>query len=126
MKEYTFDITPVTKPRMTRRDKWLNPPRPRVARYWAYKDELNYKARLQQFTLPDYFHIDFYLPMPVSWSKKKKEHMDGRSHQQTPDRDNLEKAFADALKDQDCTIWGGEVNKYWAREGKIVVRLPLE
>jgi Holliday junction resolvase RusA-like endonuclease len=35
--------------------------------------------------------------MPESWSKKKKERMNLKPHQQTPDADNLFKAFTDTL-----------------------------
>jgi len=35
---------------------------------------------------------DAYLPMPKSWSKKKKSAMAGRPHRQKPDRDNIDKA----------------------------------
>ena len=42
-----YPITPVPKPRMTRRDRWAK--RPCVLRYWAFKDEV----RLRRVSLPD-------------------------------------------------------------------------
>lgn len=41
-----FDITPVSKPRMTQRDK-RPPVRPEVGRYRAFADEIRLKANLK-------------------------------------------------------------------------------
>ena len=112
-----YDITPVTKPRMTRRDKWKK--RKCTSQYWAFKDEV----RLNGLSIPESgYHIIFILPMPRSWSEKKKLKMDGKPHQQTPDKDNLEKALLDAVYDNDCRVWDGRVSKIWGREGKIIVK----
>lgn len=112
----SYDITPVAKPRMTKRDKWKV--RKPVAVYRAYCDEL----RLKGFTLPDHgYHIIFILPMPTSWSKKKRAAMDGNPHQQKPDKDNLEKAVMDAIFKDDSHIWDGRVTKVWGENGKILV-----
>lgn len=116
-----FNITPVAKPRMTRRDKWLSPPRPKVAKYRAFCDEVRLQA--QWFVMPtENYHVIFVLPMPMSWSKKKREAMKGTPHQQTPDKDNLEKAFLDALCPvSDAQVWDGRVSKIWGIKGKIVI-----
>lgn len=110
-----YDITPMGKPRMTQRDRWKK--RPVVLRYHAFKDEV----RLKKVELPESYHIIFVLPMPKTWSKKKKEAMKGTAHQQTPDKDNLEKALLDALHTNDAHIWTGCVSKIWGYEGKIIV-----
>jgi Holliday junction resolvase RusA-like endonuclease len=116
-----FEITPVPKPRMTQRDK-RPPVRPPVARYWAFADEIRVKANQAGFRLPAAFDVVFHLPMPESWSERKKVQMDGRPHQSRPDRDNLEKALADALcPDKDSHIYDGRVAKYWARVGRIEI-----
>lgn len=113
-----YPITPVPKPRMTRRDKWLNPPRPAVAKYWAFKDEV----RLRGVIVPTSgYHVTFILPMPQSWSKKKRGDMDGKPHTQTPDKDNLEKALLDAIYERDEHVWDGRVTKLWGKDGKIIV-----
>lgn len=116
-----LDVTPVAKPRMTRKDKRV--PRPATAKYWAFKDELNLKWNLAGLgELPPVFDVVFHLPMPKSWSKKKRHRMASTPHQQTPDRDNLEKAFVDALTDDDSYIYGGYVAKYWTDgPGYIVI-----
>ena len=111
-----YQITPVPKPRQTRSDKWKV--RPNVARYRAFCDEV----RLRKVTLPESgYHVIFVLPMPKSWSKKKKAEMDGKPHQQTPDKDNLEKALLDALFQDDSHIWDGRVTKRWGQEGQIII-----
>lgn len=110
-----YPIAPVPKPRMTRRDKWAK--RPCVLRYWAFKDEV------RQFGV-DYTSDDallFLMPMPKSWSKKRKAAMDGEPHMQTPDCDNLIKAWNDSLYDDDSAIHTICARKIWAYEGAIWV-----
>ena len=114
------DITPVPKPRMTRRDVWLKPPRPAVARYREFCDKVR-EAGLQ---IPDAdAHILFVLPMPESWSSKKKDAKDGTPHQTKPDLDNLLKGLVDACRrDTDERIWRyGSIRKIWGRTGRIEI-----
>lgn len=111
-----YNINPMGKPRMTQRDRWMK--RDVTDRYWAYKDEVN----ILGISLPECnYHITFILPMPDSWSKKRKAEMNGRPHQQKPDKDNLEKALLDAIFDDDSRIWDGRVTKLWGESGKIII-----
>ena len=111
-----YHITPVPKPRMTQRDRWQQ--RPAVMRYRAYCDEV----RAAGITLPESgYHVTFYLPMPASWSKKKRLAMAGQPHQQAPDKDNLEKALLDAIFGEDCRIWDGRITKKWGVDGRIEI-----
>lgn len=111
-----YPITPQAKPRMTRADKWKQ--RPAVMKYRAYKDEI----RLRQVQVPEAAaHITFVLPMPASWSKKKRQSMSGQPHQQKPDVDNLHKGLLDALFDDDCRVWDHRVTKIWGESGAIRV-----
>lgn len=106
-------IQAVAKPRMTRSDRWKK--RPVVQAYWKYKDKLvSYNI-----TLPVPYKITFFLAMPESWSKKKRLDHDGKPHLQTPDKDNLEKGFLDAIFEDDKHIWSGWVEKRWSQEPKI-------
>jgi Holliday junction resolvase RusA-like endonuclease len=58
--------------------------------------------------------------MPDSWSKKKKEAMNGKYHRQKPDKDNCEKAVTDTLwPDDDSMIADGRTTKRWAYSGSI-------
>ena len=113
-----YPITPVPKPRMTQRDKWLNPPRPKVARYRAFCDE----CRLRRVHVPGSgATVIFTLPMPPSWSKKKRREMDGAPHQQTPDVDNLCTALLDAVYTDDSIVWDIRIVKRWGVDGGIEV-----
>ena len=113
-----YAITPVPKPRMTQSDRWAK--RAPVLRYFAFKDEV----RLNKISLPECgYHVTFILPMPDSWSKKKKEEMNGKPHQQKPDKDNLEKALLDAIFEDDCRIWDGRVSKVWGEKGQIKIEV---
>ena len=115
----SYPIPPIPKPRMTKRDKWLDPPRPTVARYWAFKD----LVRLHKVEVPESGAlIIFKIPMPESWSKKKKEKMRWKPHQQKPDIDNLLKALLDAVYDEDCCVWNiRELSKIWSYNGSILI-----
>ncbi|WP_158785394.1 RusA family crossover junction endodeoxyribonuclease [Pantoea sp. BAV 3049] len=109
-----YDICPLPKPRMTQRDRWAK--RPAVLRYRAFCDEV----RLRGMTLPQFgCHVTFVLPMPDSWSKKKRAEYIGRPHQQKPDADNLLKALMDAIYDDDCAVWDVRVTKLWGEGGRI-------
>ena len=121
---YELNITPNTKPRMTRRDKWLNPPRSCVKQYWEFKDKLKAECKRVGFVTfeAEIKRLEFHIPMPDSWSKKKKQLMDGKPHQQSPDLDNCTKAGFDSLLDQDNYIYKVEnLAKYWSYEGKIII-----
>ena len=119
----TFALVPVPKPRQTRRDVWLSPPRPAVARYRAFADRMREIAQANRFDFPEAgASILFAMPMPPSWSKKKRAQMHGEPHRQKPDLDNLTKATLDALCEEDCTVWRlGSLTKYWADQGSITI-----
>jgi hypothetical protein len=76
-------IAPVGYVRMTQQDKWRGLPgrmeaRPVVVRWRQYADNIRALATVQRFSLPDHgAHYYFEIPMPVSWSKKKKLEFDG-------------------------------------------------
>jgi Holliday junction resolvase RusA-like endonuclease len=97
-------------------------------RYYRYADELNEAVGLY-WEPPIPYLIVFRLPMPRSWSKKKRDDFRGKPHLPTPDKDNLEKAFLDALfskrtgrKTSDSHVWDGRVVKLWDDEGSIFIR----
>ena len=106
------------KPRMTQRDKWKK--RPCVMRYRAYKDELNlniskYPDLVSDLESGDVIGVSWVavLPMPKSWSKKKKLAMKGRYHRQKPDRDNIDKGILDAILKDDSGVAVGSMTKIW-------------
>ena len=113
-----YPITPVPKPRMTRRDKWLTPPRECVREYWNFCD----LCRVRKIVFPvSGSHVIFILPIPESWSKKMKILMDGCKHEDKPDLDNLLKSLGDALYRNDSYIWDVRITKRWGKEGKIII-----
>lgn len=113
----TIPVLPVPKPRQTRSDKWKK--RPAVLRYRAFADEL----RLRKVDMPAFgAHIIFVMPMPKSWSQKRKCAMRGQPHESKPDKDNLEKAFLDAIHKEDSGVWDGQVTKLWGDTGKILIK----
>ena len=112
-----YPITPVPKPRMTQRDKWAK--RPCVLRYRAFADE----CRLCNVRLhADGSMVTFVLPMPKSWSAKKREAMDRQPHEQKPDLSNLIKALEDALMVDDSAIHTMAARKVWGESGQIWIR----
>ena len=120
MATYSVEVTPVPKPRMTQSDRWKK--RPAVVRYYRYKDDLVFAALAQGFVLESEIELDFYLPMPKSWSKKKQAEMDGKPHQAKPDIDNLAKAVMDALLDEDSHVWSLRARKFWSSQGSLIIK----
>lgn len=115
MKTKIYPIDPCPKPRMTKKDCR----RPVHKRYWQWKADVQ-KLGVH---VPEWgYWVIFHIPMPKSWSKKKKAQMNGMAHQQRPDKDNLEKGLLDAIYGEDCRVWDGRVTKLWAEEGAIEVR----
>jgi len=66
-------------------------------------------------------HVIFVLPMPNSWSNKKKTQMDGQAHQAKPDADNMLKALCDAMYSDDSGVWDVRITKVWGYEGQIII-----
>ncbi len=118
-----LEVEPIAKPRMTRRDKWAR--RPCVLRYWDFCDQLRAAAVKAQYNPSNELSLVFVLPMPSSWSARKKKGMLGKPHQQKPDLDNLVKAFKDAMLKEDKTVHRYNfMQKIWGETGKIVVMQP--
>ena len=114
-----FNIKPCPKPRMTRADAWKK--RPIVLKYWDFSNELNRQANKLGYIPGDKISLIFFISMPNSWSKKKKDLMLGKPHKQRPDIDNLAKAFMDALLPEDSYVYSLTAEKYWSNEPSIVV-----
>ena len=122
-----YNITPVPKPRMTRQDKWPNPPpkykykewpRPAVKKYRTFCNQCN----LEKVILPCYgSHVTFVLPFPQSFSNKRKTKWIGKPHTQRPDLDNLLKALSDAVYGEDSGIYDIWATKRWGTTGKIII-----
>ena len=127
---YVFDIIPVGAVRMTKRDTIFTNPnhidplkrqRKAVTMYFAYKNILTTQALSLKFTLNKVFEVVFLIPMPDSWSAKKKDRMNGFPCEVKPDTDNLTKALKDTLRKNDSDIWWEKAQKRWAYKGSIII-----
>ena len=125
-KKVILNITPQTHVRATQGDSvFFRIPREklrpsglsrliRLEKYNKYKIDLASEAKRKKFVLPPVgASITFFIPVPVSWSKKKKALHHGRFHQSKPDIDNLQKAFLDSLMAEDKQVAHLEVQKRW-------------
>ena len=112
----------MAKPRMTRSDKWKV--RKATSTYWAFSDLLTLQANLQGFTLSDRISLTIDLPMPESWSKKKRAEMNMQPHTQKPDIDNILKSVQDILMKEDSSIWEIHATKRWTdkSEGLLIIK----
>jgi Holliday junction resolvase RusA-like endonuclease len=116
---YLFDVIPMGAPRMTRADKWKK--REVVLRYFAMKNILQLQANLMKYEMGETLNVVFFLPMPDTWSNKKKEAMNGLPHKQKPDTDNLVKGIKDSLLKDDSVVWKEQAEKRWAFKGSILI-----
>ena len=116
----SLDLDPFPKPRMTHADRWQK--RKSVLRFRANRDQLYYTAFAQGYIPAHKLIMEFDLPMPESWSdKKRKEHL-GKPHQQTPDIDNLVKAVLDSLFEDDKKVHLLLALKRWSEKGHITIK----
>jgi hypothetical protein len=106
------------KPRMIRSDAWKK--RNCVLRYWGIKDNMLLQAK--NFVLGNAFIVIFVLPMPESWSKKKKEKMNNLFHESKPDASNLLKAVEDILLVDDSKIYFPITIKVWGNKSAVYIK----
>lgn len=123
-----LNVAPFAKPRMSQRDRWAK--RQVVIDYFAFRDavKLEIKRLLALQNNDDKnksweeLDISFFIPMPKSWSKKKRSEMAGTPHKQRPDLDNYIKGLLDALLEEDCKVWRVSARKIWVdTEGCITI-----
>jgi Holliday junction resolvase RusA-like endonuclease len=87
----------------------------RLERYNAYKVALLAQAKEKKFEIPAAgLSVTFFIPMPKSWSQKKKNAHNGLLMQSRPDIDNLIKSFCDSLCSEDKYIANISATKRWA------------
>ena len=121
MPAYRFNVVPVAAPRMTHADRWKR--RPCVVKYFKYRDQVRDQAQVMGVTLSETFSVQFYLAMPRSWSKRKKQAHDGKPHQAKPDADNLLKGWMDCFG-EDCAVWSVCASKVWSASPGVVLVVP--
>ena len=127
---FIFDVIPMGAVRMTQSDRWKTNPthidpkkrqRPAVQKYFAFKTLLTLQAKQVGFELGKHLEAVYLIPMPSSWSEKKKEKMNGLPCESKPDTDNITKAIKDTLKKDDGDVWWEKAEKRWAYKGSIII-----
>lgn len=129
-KFYLFDVIPMGAVRMTQSDKWKTNPnhidpnkrqREVVTKYFDFKDKIREQAKSMKFKLSGVLEIVFLVPMPFTWSEKKKVRHNKKPVETRPDIDNYVKAFMDALESEDGFVWKTIAEKRYAFKGSILV-----
>ena len=116
---FRLDIPPCPKPRMTRADRWKK--RKSVVKFFAFRDAVRQFQETHAISWWS-FDIEFHVPMPKSWSKKKQTLHNGQPHNQRPDLDNYLKAWKDSVYEEDAVVWRIKATKLWTDgSGHIVV-----
>lgn len=90
-------LPPMGAVRTTQKQKYVDE---RAKKYFTYKHHIAFltKQHLKVPTKnPVLVDLTFYMPIPNSWSKKKKEYYNGKIHKSKPDIDNLIKGVFDSL-----------------------------
>lgn len=130
-RKIVFNIDPQTNVRATQGDRiFFKIPRNklfpaglkrlmRLEKYNEYKLSLCAIAKSKRFAPPEQGgHLIFYIAVPKSWKKYKKEEMHMKLHQSKPDWDNLAKAFFDSMLSEDMHIADVRVTKKWVNQEK--------
>ena len=92
---------------------------------WYVKKQLG--DLFAAFQSPLFVKLEFYMPMPLSWSKKKREKLIEQPCMKHTDIDNLSKFIFDALNKivwyDDSIICRLEATKTYALEGKTIITI---
>jgi Holliday junction resolvase RusA-like endonuclease len=127
---YIFDVIPMGAVRMTKRDRiFTNPnhadPKKRqrevVTRYFKFQNDVWSEYTQKPFKFPTNLEVVFCIPMPLSWSEKKRQRMNRKPCLTRPDIDNLVKAIMDALKIEDGNVWKITAEKRYSYKGSIII-----
>lgn len=127
---YAFGVVPIGKPRMTQSDKWKTDPnhpdinkrkREVVHNYHKWQNEIRKQAAIMLFDIKKTFEAVFFIPMPESWSKKKKDNLNGMPCEEKPDTDNCVKGILDTFSKEDKSVWWVKAEKRWAFYGSIII-----
>lgn len=124
-KKFLFNVDPMGAVRTTQRQKWVDK---RAKRYFEYKQVIAGSAATQfsdgQPTPAALaLKMVFVMPIPASWSKKKRWDALDKAHMSKPDLDNLIKGCTDALNgvvwQDDKQIIAVEATKVYGFEPRI-------
>ncbi|MGG3572843.1 RusA family crossover junction endodeoxyribonuclease [Bacillus gobiensis] len=107
MNRFTIPIVPMGAVRMTHKGKFKDK---NAQKYLTYKSAIQWQLKQQlkghQLIIgPVHVDIWFNMPIPASWSCKKKAAAVGTRHCKKPDIDNLTKGLFDSLNQ---LIWADD------------------
>jgi Holliday junction resolvase RusA-like endonuclease len=99
----------------------------RIEKYNDYKISVSAEAKRQNFTLPPIgAGVIFYLPVPKSWSNKKKKLAHGKFHSSRPDLKNLLSAWEDSLLSEDKEIaYYTHLGKRWVNSEEGFIEITI-
>lgn len=120
---FTIPGPPMGKPRMTRSDRWKQ--RDCVLRYRAWADLARMCAKsagcpIDALAVARLEIVAYFAP------PSDKQARIGKPHRQTPDIDNVAKAFSDAVFKRDEGLYDVAAKKYWAQVSRLEVIVTLE
>lgn len=87
-----------------------------LRRYFDWCNSVRAQAGLQTkilLTVAVRLTVMVYVPMPESWSQKKRRCQLGTPHLVKPDADNFLKGLCDALFANDQLLYSQHIEKYW-------------
>ena len=120
MTHKTINIAPVpaARPRVTAKGVYYPPA------YDGYRKALPLLLRgLELYTEPIYVGLVFSIPMPKSWTQKKRAAKAGQYHDSRPDIDNYVKGALDAMNGvlflDDAQVAVIRAKKIWSYNGSI-------
>jgi Holliday junction resolvase RusA-like endonuclease len=138
-RKIVLKISPMTHVRATQNDRWFfrikrSDLRPaglkrleRLEKYNEYKIGLSAEAKRNNFTPCEIgMGITFFIPVPKSWSQKKKKLHHGQFHNAKPDIDNILKSFFDSLLSEDKKICHlTHISKRWVNHEQGWIEVVL-
>lgn len=91
-----------------------------------YRKALQWEAKRNKFEMPRQgAFIKFYLPIPKSFSVKKRKQLAFQVHESKPDVDNILKPFFDALVPKDQIISDFRASKFWYDNSRGFILITL-
>lgn len=122
---FVVEGEPVGAPRQTQSDRWRL--RPCVVRYRAFRDRVRAAAGpLPEAVAVASLDVLAVFAPPASWSMKRRAAAMGQPHRAKPDGDNVLKAVADALWEQDSGLADCRVRKVWGCPERVEVEVRTE
>ena len=128
--EFSFKYKPESKqrPRFGANGKVYNPQRKKSLEYkWDASKQMRSQSPERPLEVPIFVNMRFHMPMPKSWSQKRKKQQNGKPMGSKPDIDNLMKWSLDVLNGiayiDDRLVSSTYAEKVWDYEGKVDITI---